>query len=88
VAAGQPDRTGLAVSRDHRSIKSQHGSGEPVGAQRGLDKVLEPAAGQDERRQLRVSCDQALTKQAVQEFHGDVGGQAVQVELAGNAGAA
>jgi hypothetical protein len=87
VAAGQPDCTGLAVSRDHRPIKSQHGSGEPVGVQRRLGGMLDSAPGQDERRQRRVAGDQALAEQAVVELHGDAGGQVLQVELAGDAGA-
>jgi len=57
VGALQPDRAGLAVSHDHRSIEEQRGSGEPVGDQRRLGGVLEPAPGQDERRQRRIAGD-------------------------------
>jgi hypothetical protein len=88
VGAEQPDCAVVAVSRDHRSIESQHGSREVVGIQRRLGRVVEPASRQDEKRQLRTARQQALAQQAVIEFHGDVSGQVVEVELAGNAGAA
>jgi hypothetical protein len=86
VGAEQYDRAGLTVSRDHRLIEEQRGSGESVGVQCWLGGVLEPASGQDEKWQRRAACHQTLAEQAVVEFHANSGGQVLQVELVGDAG--
>jgi hypothetical protein len=62
VGVQQADGAGRVISRDHRSIQDQHGSGEQVGVQRRQVGVLEPAPGQDKARQFRVAGDETFVQ--------------------------
>jgi len=88
AGADQPDRAGLALSRDHRLIKNQHGSREPFGVQRRLGGVLKPAPRQDKARQLGVAGDHALAEQAVGQLQPEPGGKVLQVQPPVDPGAA
>jgi len=46
MGAGQSDRAGLAISRDHRSIERQHGSSGPIGVQPLVPGLTDPVAAE------------------------------------------
>jgi hypothetical protein len=93
VGAGQADRTttqadrvGGGVAGDRCPGQSEHAAGEPVGGQRRLGGMFEPASGQADESQPGTPGEDALLQKAIFQLKVDIRSEVLQIKPTGDPG--
>ena len=71
-ATAQADRTGAGVAGDRCPGEGEHAASEPVGGQRRLGGMFEPASGQADESQPGTPGEDALLQQAISQLKVDI----------------